>query len=391
MTVVSSSREQLERDICASLENIESDSVWLPMDIVHRFAVCCEARDKDAISACARLVSDRLWRRFSEFPPLQLPASKDDLISDFARLLGENIAGLPVFMCTRVQVQTWSCNKWAGSRIVNTLSLPAMVHCCAVDADMSMHAMWQNEVQRLRFIRRVLMEYRTQPLRAETLRVAAKRFHKLPSGFQCVLMKTMIDRMLVQSDADAPVHVLDPCAGWGNRLVGFWASQRGTVYVGTDPNPLLVEPHRNILEFLRDQRNTKTAHLLPIGAESETFVNAVLACLPDGRKMFHLVFTCPPYYNVEHYVDDAAQSDVKFVTYDAWRQGFLLQMIRNAKLVLCKFGILALVVKNCVASPNLVAYTLSAALSAGFHHANTITLCCATREDEILLIFRKND
>jgi DNA modification methylase len=43
-----------------------------------------------------------------------------------------------------------------------------------------------------------------------------------------------------------------------------------------------------------------------------------------------LVFTSPPYYRAEGYSEDEHQSNVKFTTYDKWRDGFLRPTLETA-------------------------------------------------------------
>jgi hypothetical protein len=120
--------------------------------------------------------------------------------------------------------------------------------------------------------------------------------------------------------------VWDPCAGYGGRLFGAMASGMG-VYLGTDVEPETVEGNRRLAEALElsDRCELKVAR-------AETF---------DPGRPLDLVFTSPPYFDLEVYGEASAKA-VAHASIGEWVDKFLVPVIRTAKERLRKEGFLVL-------------------------------------------------
>ncbi|AYV85165.1 MAG: methyltransferase domain [Satyrvirus sp.] len=106
--------------------------------------------------------------------------------------------------------------------------------------------------------------------------------------------------------------VLDPCAGWGDRLIGILAS-KCKYYCGVDPNPCVHEGYKDILAMFNSDNNCTTKL---IESPFET------AILPDVE--FDLVYTSPPYFNMETYDKNSVlQSTNKYQNEKNWFENFL--------------------------------------------------------------------
>lgn len=101
-------------------------------------------------------------------------------------------------------------------------------------------------------------------------------------------------------------RVLDFCAGFGGRLLGFWHSNVKE-YVGIDPNKKLK--HNEMISWLRenDFYNKKKASIIYSSAEDVNY---------DELGKFDLVFTSPPYFNSEIYSEDETQSLTRYPKYN---------------------------------------------------------------------------
>src|SRR6056300_1124705 len=123
-------------------------------------------------------------------------------------------------------------------------------------------------------------------------------------------------------DKDSPLEgttagtVWDPSMGYGGRLLGAIAA--GVNYIGTDP----CIPTYEGLEKIRDDYGHSHKQYKLLRQGSETFV-------PQPETL-DFVFTSPPYLGHEMYGDEEEQSFRKFPVQDQWRNGFLLQTIKNA-------------------------------------------------------------
>jgi len=104
--------------------------------------------------------------------------------------------------------------------------------------------------------------------------------------------------------------------GYGGRLLGAIAA--GVNYIGTDP----CVPTYSGLEMIRDEYGHKDRKYTLLRQGSETFI-------PEENSL-DFVFTSPPYLGHEMYGDEEEQSFKKFPVQEQWRNGFLLQTIKNA-------------------------------------------------------------
>jgi len=107
--------------------------------------------------------------------------------------------------------------------------------------------------------------------------------------------------------------VLDFSSGYGGRFIGFWASNCKH-YIGVDPNSLLQEPYRQISEWLiKNHPKDKTFQFIKSPAEDVDY-----SCFsPD------LIFTSPPYFDIERYSQEDTQSWKKYKEINVWLEKFL--------------------------------------------------------------------
>ena len=108
--------------------------------------------------------------------------------------------------------------------------------------------------------------------------------------------------------------VLDFSSGWGDRLCGFLASDAKS-YVGIDPNERLFDGYTKMIGDFNVPE--KEVELFNSCAE-----NVVL-----GKREFDLVFTSPPYFNIERYTQEDNQSFKKYRKLENWLNEFLFKAI----------------------------------------------------------------
>lgn len=116
--------------------------------------------------------------------------------------------------------------------------------------------------------------------------------------------------------------VLDPCAGWGDRMLGAALSTCAKKYVGFDPNRALIPGYKEIMRRLGHEQKTResadsvfsfaetNANAPVLATEThvafsndfeiyaEPFEQGVLAFPPNS---FDFAFTSPPYFDYEDY------------------------------------------------------------------------------------------
>ena len=122
-----------------------------------------------------------------------------------------------------------------------------------------------------------------------------------------------------------PDIVLDPCAGWGGRLLGTVA--HGAKYIAFEPNTTTYDGLQALVKFCNIQDRVQ------------------LIC-DDARNMHQydfpqvdMVLTSPPYFDVEIYTKQTTQSITNCNTYDEWATGFLKNIIDQSLSRLNKHGV----------------------------------------------------
>lgn len=144
-----------------------------------------------------------------------------------------------------------------------------------------------------------------------------------PTNFRPCFAKAVVEAL-------CPVGglVLDPCAGYGGRAVGTLAA--GRRYVGVDPHPKAGEAFLGLRGI--------TGELL--------FYNEPFEDVALGELKADLVFTSPPYFSVERYSEDTAQSWVRYPAWNTWVDGFLRAFVEKSKAHLKPGGRFCVNTKN---------------------------------------------
>jgi len=112
-------------------------------------------------------------------------------------------------------------------------------------------------------------------------------------------------------------RVLDFSAGWGDRLAGFYASNQTSKYVGIDPNKSVFDVYSQQSELYRSLVSDK---------KDVSFINSPAEDVKLDEE-FDLIFTSPPYFDLERYSKDDSQSWKRYKKKDAWLDGFLFKTI----------------------------------------------------------------
>ena len=148
--------------------------------------------------------------------------------------------------------------------------------------------------------------------------------------FKPSLTKAIVTHLAGRAGVDVTrATVLDPCAGWGDRLIGCRAAGVAN-YIGVDPNPLLHPCYEKMVADLPSATQTQ------------------LQCLPFedfvcGQPV-DIVFTSPPFSNYEMYFtggSESLQSNVRHAP-DVWAEQWLYPMVEKMWSCLRPGGVLAL-------------------------------------------------
>jgi len=112
---------------------------------------------------------------------------------------------------------------------------------------------------------------------------------------------------------------LDISAGWGDRLIaaiGYGVD----FYCGVDPNDCLTNKYQTIIDTLLVEEKRNNFMVIHDGFET--------ANIP--RNDFDLVFSSPPFFDLEIYSKSEKDSMIKYNTLDKWYDDFLMVSIKKA-------------------------------------------------------------
>ena len=130
--------------------------------------------------------------------------------------------------------------------------------------------------------------------------------------------------------------VLDPSAGWGDRILGAAAAEV-EVYHGVDPNLALREPYNNMIQFI--QSHTSFGRNYSFLADDFLKTNI-------QEEAYDTVFTSPPFFDYETYSSDSAQSIVGQTDFQTWLTDFFYPYLQKAWRALAKDGYLILYIAD---------------------------------------------
>ena len=164
--------------------------------------------------------------------------------------------------------------------------------------------------------------------------------------------------------------VIDPCAGWGGRLLGALCVPRdGAVrYIGVDPNKhnqfAYEGLERRITIWLRREirgKRSATMFYRPF----EEWIRSATAKRYHGTA--DLVLTSPPYFGAENYDPESSkQSANRYTAYEQWRAAFYLPLMQGAYDLLKRGGVFVLNIANVREATKLEADARRLAREVGF-------------------------
>lgn len=161
-------------------------------------------------------------------------------------------------------------------------------------------------------------------------------------------------------------NILDNCAGWGGRLVGGLAacshdrfSGKTFNYFTTEVNSKIYNRYAMLVGYWNENIQAIPNFNLIMPDEPTPFEDILEDKIMLGREgTFDLALVSPPYYNREKYSDDENQSFIKFGTYEEWRKGFLVPLLKNTYILLKSGGEFYLNISDINGANGKVEYNL---------------------------------
>lgn len=114
-------------------------------------------------------------------------------------------------------------------------------------------------------------------------------------------------------------HVLDPCAGWGGRLIGI--STVCDNYTACEPQTQTFNGLLELAQFLKSFNQNLNAKIInkPYEDAQESIQD----------NFFDLAITSPPYFDTELYSQEPTQSYIRYQTIEKWAELFFLPLVQN--------------------------------------------------------------
>lgn len=161
-------------------------------------------------------------------------------------------------------------------------------------------------------------------------------------------------------------RILDPCSGYGGRLLGYLASNHGSLYVGVDPSERTCKANQAMADFFSIEN--KEVKLIQSPFEDVPYREL-------GR--FDLAFTSPPYFSKEVYDDNPNQSRERYKEYDSWMTNFWKKSITTVHKCLPKDKYFLINIQDVNLKGKryeLVKPTIDICKEIGFIHENTLMM-----------------
>lgn len=159
--------------------------------------------------------------------------------------------------------------------------------------------------------------------------------------------------------------IIDFSAGWGDRLAAFFCNKSSKEYLGIDPNVFTFEEYmkqcriydrwrfeceNNSLDYIEPDLDYQWHYF--IFTSRSTGIKVIIYNLPaenvnlQDYENYDLVFTSPPYYNIEKYCEHSRaremQSWYRYTTPEEWLDKFLKPVVLKTRNCLKKEGYIAI-------------------------------------------------
>lgn len=200
--------------------------------------------------------------------------SRDEIERDFSKLVEIGC-----------KAKHQSNKKLTGNRVVDAFTFTERLNTIG-SKGISFYEFWQtrNKYSRKNYVKKYI-EFANKQHKQTPEKVWYNLYRFYFTSINCFRPLVAMEYYCMFS----PKCVLDMTAGWGGRLVGACALNIPK-YIGIDNNPALEKPYKKMVEFLRPHTKTE----MDIRIENALDV--------DYSKLeYDMVFTSPPYYDLEIY------------------------------------------------------------------------------------------
>lgn len=150
------------------------------------------------------------------------------------------------------------------------------------------------------------------------------------ANFRPTAAKALIEKYSLEG-----TKVLDFCSGFGGRLLG--ASPLNRYYLGIDVSQQQV---KGLLAMHKAVRNFSPCYVEIMKGRAEQQMSLLKA------NSFDLIFTSPPYFDLEKYCTAKDQSYVRYASYEDWKERFLTIVLYESSRLLKRKGVMIINISN---------------------------------------------
>ena len=162
---------------------------------------------------------------------------------------------------------------------------------------------------------------------------------KAVSNHRPTIAKYIYDKYVPENGS-----VLDPCAGYGGRLIGCIASNKNILYHGIDPNSETAIGNMKIAGEFNKQYDMFGERIYKYRYRFD--LDCAEKVMPLLNDKYDLVFSSSPYFDVEIYSDNLNQSSSQYPEYQKWLENFLYIIVNESIRLLKENGRIILNIKN---------------------------------------------
>lgn len=314
-----------------------------------------QARSNDMQMDIVTNYLDNMFQRYPSFPLVQY--TEKDLFADYQRVVtspNSNISNLNY-----------------GAKVTAHF-MQATILLARKPGYPTVEEVWRDKDKRLKLWQAMIRLDLGKLTRNSLYKAYGLKYYRC-SNFPPLAARNLYDYVFLPEVKNK--RVLDFCSGYGGRFMGFWASTTCTEYVGIDPNPHLVKPYQElsnwiVTHFSSANIKKKFQFLQACAEEVDT----------STLGQFDIIFTSPPYFNLEVYTDDPHQSCHRYPQLEMWRDYFLFRAIDRLLPTLKPRGVFAINIKNSNKwKIDLCQQMVDFIVSKGLRQKETITLPVAKR------------
>lgn len=237
----------------------------------------------------------------------------------FTSLVKSDVSGVAASSISRSRVGVYASHRFHEATRMRA----------RVSSGQSPMEMWEDPVQRNHIIAEA------ESRKHSNLRASMSANCRPCWGFLPAIAKAIYQRF--GSDASS-LRILDPCAGWGDRLTAALSLSNFGAYVGCDPNTAMAPVYERIKNCYAGHADARVYSIPFEDAE-----------IPENS--FHVAFTSPPYFDYEHYSDDPGQSSARYPDAGVWRERFLAPLVEKCARSLIGGGTLAINISDAGRAP----------------------------------------